>query len=112
MARVNILKQVKTPTGWRNVALRRDARNRIKWTSAGRYIIEWREDGRRQRQAAGVTPAEAVETQKQKVLELSARASGLKIEEEHVESETMIPLKAAIADFIKDIRTFRKPMTT
>lgn len=111
MARVNILKQVKTPTGWRNVALRRDACNRIKWTSAGRYIIEWREDGRRQRQAAGVTPAEATEAQKQKLLELSARASGLKIEEP-VESETTIPLKSAIEDFIKDIRTFRKPMTT
>lgn len=41
MARGNILKQVKTASGWRNVALRRDARNRIKWTSSGRYIIEW-----------------------------------------------------------------------
>jgi len=27
MARVNILKQVKTANGWRNIALRRDARN-------------------------------------------------------------------------------------
>jgi hypothetical protein len=73
MARVNILKQVKTANGWRNIALRCDASKRIKWTSAGRYIIEWREDGRRQRQAAGVTPAEAVEAQKQKRLELAAR---------------------------------------
>ena len=73
MARVLILKQVKTANGWRNIALRRDASKRIKWTSAGRCIIEWREDGRRQRQAAGVTPAEAVEAQKQKRLELAAR---------------------------------------
>jgi hypothetical protein len=43
----------------------------------------------------------------------SQRASGLKIEEqEPVESETTIPLKGAIADFITDIRTFRRPMTT
>jgi integrase/recombinase XerD len=111
MARVNILKQVKTANGWRNIALRRDARKRIKWTSAGRYIIEWREEGRRQRQAAGVTPAEAVEAQKQKRLELAARASGLQIEEP-VETETAIPLNTAIAEFIKDIRTFRKPLTT
>lgn len=41
MARGNILKRVKTASGWRNVALRRDARNRIKWTTSGRYIIEW-----------------------------------------------------------------------
>jgi hypothetical protein len=35
MARVNILKQVKITNGWGNVALHRDAANRIKWTGSG-----------------------------------------------------------------------------
>ncbi len=80
VARVNITKQVKTQHGWRNVALARDARRRIKWTvGSGRYIIEWRENGRRQRAAAGVTPAEALEAQKRKRLELGARETGLEL---------------------------------
>ena len=112
MARVNILKRVTTAEGWRNIALRRDARKRIKSSvGSGRYIIEWREDGRRQRQAPGITPAEAVEAQKQKRLELEARMSGLKIEEP-IDTEAAISLNSAIAEFIKDIRTFRKPLTT
>ena len=41
VARVNITKQVKAQHGWRNVALARDARHRIKWSvGSGRYIIE------------------------------------------------------------------------
>ena len=37
---------------------------------------EWRENGRRQRQAAGTTAAEALEAQRRKRLELEAKARG------------------------------------
>ena len=48
MARVNITKQIKSDGRWKNVSLGRDAKGRIKWNSGtGRYIIEWREKGRR-----------------------------------------------------------------
>jgi hypothetical protein len=46
MARVNITRQVKTLTGWKNVSLDRDGRGRIKWgTGSGRHIVEWYEGG-------------------------------------------------------------------
>jgi hypothetical protein len=111
MARVNITKQIKTAHGWRNVALTRDARRRIKWTvGSGRYIIEWRENGRRQRAAAGVTPAEALEAQKRKRLELDAKDSGLELSGLDKEDESL-PLQKAVEAFLKDIKTFRKPLT-
>jgi len=110
VARVNILKQVKTPSGWRNLALKRDARGRIKWSpSSGRYIIEWRENGRRLRSAAGVTPSEALEAQKRKRLELEAGSSGLELS--GIEEEEKLSLTGAIQDFLKDIQTFRKKLT-
>jgi hypothetical protein len=80
VARVNILKQVKTPRGWRNLALQRDARGRIKWSSgSGRYIVEWRENGRRRRSAAGVTPSEALEAQNQTLRSYGRQAQRLDI---------------------------------
>ncbi len=110
MARVNILKQVKTLRGWRNVALKRDGRGRIKWSSgSGRYIIEWRENGRRLRSAAGITPSEALEAQKRKRLEIEAGASGLEIS--GIEEDERLPLSGAIQSFLKDIKTFRKKLT-
>src|SRR5258708_7174955 len=111
MARVNITKQIKTAHGWRNVALTRDARRRIKWAvGSGRYIIEWRENGRRQRAAAGVTPAEALEAQKRKRLELGAKESGLELSGAGEEDQSL-PLQKAVENFLKDIKTFRKPLT-
>ena len=59
-------------------ACKRDTRGRIKWPPVGRYIIEWRENGRRRRAAAGDTPAEALEAQKRKRLELDARRAASK----------------------------------
>src|SRR5262249_62283068 len=51
VARVNILRQVRTDKGWRNAALPRKQDGRIKWPAHGRYLIEWRENGRRVREA-------------------------------------------------------------
>jgi hypothetical protein len=109
VARVNILRRVRTKTGWRNVALERNPKRRVKWVASAPYLIEW--PGARRRQAAGTTPSEAAEAQKRKHFELEAQARGLKIEE-HVETETPSPLDTAIEEFLKDIRTFRKAMTT
>ena len=109
MARVNILRRLKTSKGWGNVALKRNARGRVQWPSGGRFLIEWREDGRRLRASAGDTPAEALEAQKRKRLELEAGASGLELS--GIEEEERLPLAAAIQSFLKDIKTFRKKLT-
>ena len=110
MARVNILRRVKTSKGWGNVALKRNAKDRIQWPSGGRYLIEWRESGKRLRASAGDTPAEALEAQKRKRLELDAKASGLELAGLIKEDES-IPLQRAVENFLKDIKTFRKPLT-
>lgn len=111
MARVNILLRIRTQTGWRNVALQRTPKGKIRWTTTGSYLIEWRENGRRLRQAAGTTPADATEAQKRKKLELEAAKSGLEILTPGTPPDA-INLNTAIADFIEDVRTFRKPLTT
>ena len=49
MARVNILRRVKTAKGWGNIALKRNAKRRIQWPAGGRFLIEWRENGKRVR---------------------------------------------------------------
>jgi hypothetical protein len=109
VARVNILRQVKTSTGWGNVALKRNAKGCVQWPSGGRFLIEWREDGKRLRASAGDTPAEALEAQKRKRLEIEAGASGLEIS--GIEEEERLPPGAAIQSFLKDIKTFRKKLT-
>ena len=38
MARVNILRQIRTEKGWRNAALPRKKDGRINWPSRGRYL--------------------------------------------------------------------------
>jgi hypothetical protein len=112
VARVNILRQVRTDKGWRNAALPRKQDGRIKWPSHGRYLIEWLDNGRRIREAAGVTPAQALEAQKRKRFELEARASGLEVLDPDIESEAdALPLTGVMNKFLQDIRTFRKPLT-
>ena len=111
MARVNILRRVKTSKGWANVALKRNVKRRIQWPSGGRFLIEWRENGKRLRASAGETPAEALEAQKRKRLELGARESGLELSGLK-EDEESLPLQNAVENFLKDIKAFRKPSPT
>jgi integrase/recombinase XerD len=59
--------------------------------------------------AAGGTPAEALETQKRKRLELGAKETGLELSGLHEEEK--LPLARAVEIFLNDIKTFRKPLT-
>jgi hypothetical protein len=96
-----------------NVPLMRNARGGIRWPATGPYLIEWRENGRRLRAAAGVTPSEALEAQKRKRLELDAHSSGLTVLDPEEEARgDALPLAVAISKFLQDIRTFRKPLTS
>jgi integrase/recombinase XerD len=110
VARVNILRRVKTASGWANVALKRNPKGRIVWPSGGHFLIEWRENGRRRREAAGDTPSEALEAQKRKRLALEAGESGLEISDPN-NKEGDLPLAKAVETFLNDIKTFRKPLT-
>jgi integrase/recombinase XerC len=108
MHRVNILQRVKSDKGWKNVGLKHDRRGRIQWPSGGRFLIEWRANGTRLREAAGDTPADTLEAQRRKRLELEAEKSGVKILDE---TEPQLPLTEVITKFLADIKTFRKKLT-
>ena len=108
MVHVNILQRVKVQRTWHNAPLKRDKRGRLTWPSGGRFLIEWRENGKRLRQAAGDTPSQALEAQQRKRLELEAAQTGVKILDE---SEPQFPLTKSIDTFIADMKTFRKKLT-
>ena len=109
VARVNLLQRVKTEKGWMNVALGRTSKGRIRWPTGGRFFIEWRENGRRLRQSAGDTPSEALEAKKRKRLQLEASQSGFELT--GLSNAEPLPISTAVGEFLKDIRTFRKPLT-
>src|SRR5258706_3491313 len=98
MARANINRQVKGLNGWKNVSLDRHGRGRIKWgPGAGRYILEWYEGAQRRRQAGGTTPAEGLEAQRRKRLELDARESNVELPVLNEEEDTF-PLQTYSAN--------------
>lgn len=82
---VNVLKKVRTSQGWRLCPVVREAngrlRNRVRVNGhvevhgEGVYYIEWREDGRRCREAIP-NSAEVLERARLKSLELEARKAG------------------------------------
>ena len=78
MPRVNILKQVKSDTGWKLVAIPRNKKGGYDWDSLpeGRYYIDYCQRGKRRRQAAGRTAAEALEAVRRKKHVLEGQALG------------------------------------
>jgi len=107
MPRVNLTRQIKTDAGWKRAPLERDARGRIRWGNGeGRYLIEWREGGRRLRGAAGRTPAEALEAQRRKRLELEAKENNLELLGLPKEEDNIL-LDHALGSFLRDIKAFR-----
>jgi hypothetical protein len=97
VARVNILQRVKIEGGWANVALKRNTTGRIRWPSGGRFLIEWRENGKRLRQSAGDTPSEAIEAQKRKRFQLEATDSGFELTNLSNDNDSGMPLVKATA---------------
>jgi hypothetical protein len=99
VAHVNIIRQFKTDRGWKMASLDRDAKGRIKWSSGPvTYLIEWREQGRRCREAAGSTPSNALEAQRRKQFQLDAKRNNIELPSVSQEDQAQ-PLAAAIADF-------------
>jgi hypothetical protein len=111
MSRVNLARQVKTDDGWKRVVLERNSRGRARWGSGkGRYLMEGREGGRRVRAAARANPAEALEAQRRKRLELGAKENNLELLG-LPNLEDNILLDRALQNFQRDITAFRKPLT-
>src|SRR5262245_60238409 len=113
MARVNILKRIKVDGRWKMVSIpRREGTDNYDWKALpeGRYLIEWYERGKRRREAAGITAAEALNAVRLKKHQLEGKALGIAAEVEEEEPKRR-PLHVAIKRYLDVVSALKKPNT-
>jgi len=113
MARVNILKQVKVNHRWKLVSIPHDQHGRQNWKALpeGRYFIEWWERGKRKRQAAGATTADALEAARRRKHILEGRALGIEGYAAADEEAKRTPLHVALKRYLEVVEGLKKPNT-
>lgn len=110
MARINILKKIKSGKNWTIVSIpkNKDGSNNWKALPNGRYFIEWYEAGKRKRKAAGITVAQAKEVARRKRHDLEGQALGLIDPSKEIEST---PLHVAVKKYLGLVEGLKKPNT-
>jgi len=116
MGRVNIVKQVKVDGKWTLRSIPKKKSGHYDWAALpdGDYFVEWREDGRRRRQPAGNTAAQAMEEQRRKRHELEAHALGFAPRNgtSEVAAAAEPPTVRKLIDrYLDQIKTLKKPNT-
>jgi integrase len=113
MARVNIVKKVKVDGVWKLLSLPRNSKGNYDWNALpqGLYLIEWYAAGKRRRESAGVTAAQALESQRRKKHELEGRHLGVPGFEQAGEAPKKPPLHIAVAKYLEQIEALKKPNT-
>jgi len=114
MPRVNILKQVKVGGRWRLRSIPRTAQGRYDWKALpeGRYLIEWYDQGKRRRQTAGATVAQALEAARRRKHLLEGRALGFARHSTPEEEEAeRTPLHVAVRRYLDRVEGLKKPNT-
>jgi hypothetical protein len=81
VSRVNIVKKVKIEGVWKLLSLPRNAKGNYDWNAfpQGLYLIEWYAGGKRRRESAGVTAAQALDAQRRKKHQLEGRKLGSRV---------------------------------
>lgn len=112
MPHVNILKKIRTGDEWKLVSIPRDRKDRYNWQALpeGRYFIEWYSAGRRKRQSAGVTAAQALEAQRRKEHELEGEVLGITSQSLSREIQKT-PLHIALKRYLELVQGLKKPNT-
>ena len=116
MGRVNIVKQIKVDGKWTLRSIPKKKSGHYDWAALpdGDYFVEWREDGRRRRQPAGKTAAQAMEEQRRKRHELEAHALGIAPQNE-ISGVVTAPeppsVQRLIDRYLDQIKTLKKPNT-
>jgi integrase len=113
MARINILKRIKVDGRWKMVSIpRRKDNDSYDWKSLpeGRYLIEWWERGKRRRQGAGITTAEALDAARRKKHDLEGKALGL-VESVEEPEPKRAPLHLAVKKYLEVVEALKKPNT-
>src|SRR6516164_8683712 len=115
MGRVNIVKQVKVDGKWTLRSIPKKKSGHYDWAALpdGDYFVEWREDGRRRRQPAGNTAAQAMEEQRRKRHELEAHALGFAppIGAAVAAAAELPAVRKLIDRYLDQIKTLKKPNT-
>lgn len=113
MARVNIVKKVKVDGTWKLLSVPRNAKGNYDWNALqqGLYLVEWYAAGKRRRESAGVTAAQALEAQRRKKHELEGRALGVPGFEQAGETPKKPALHVAVAKYLEQIEALKKPNT-
>jgi integrase/recombinase XerD len=111
--RVNLLKQIKADGVWVLRSIPRKASGGYDWSALpdGRYFIEWYEAGKRRRETAGLTVAQAQEAQRRKRHELEGRKLGVPGYGPPSEAPGVVPLASAVTQYLEHVETLKKPNT-
>jgi integrase/recombinase XerD len=112
MARVNILKQVKSGDRWRLIAIPRNKKGDYDWQALpeGRYFVEWYERGKRKREAGGGTVSEVQEVARRRRHVLEGRALGL-IKDPDGEEAKRTTVHVAVKRYLESVEALKKPNT-
>ena len=112
MPHVNVLKQVNIAGPWRLRSIPRKRTGGYDWSTLpdGRYFIEWYDKGKRRRQAAGSTVAEAQEAQRRKRHELEGRNLGVPGFESGPQLNTQY-LRTLVNKYLNQVEVLKKPNT-
>jgi site-specific recombinase XerD len=113
VSHVNIVKKIKIDGDWKLLSIPRNAKGNYDWTALpeGLYLIEWRAAGKRRRESAGVTAAQALEAQRRKRHELEGRKLGVPGFELAGESPKTPALHVAVQKYLAQIEALKKPNT-
>ena len=113
MSRVNVVKRIKIDGRWKMFSIPRNAKGNYDWNAIadGRYYVEWYVGGKRRREGAGVTAAQALEAQRRKRHELEGRQLGLPGFETAGETTKKPPLHVAVKKYLEQIDALKKPNT-
>ncbi len=111
MARVTILKQIKVDDRWKLVWIPRKDGDKYDWNALpdGRYFVEWWQNGKRKREAAGATASDALEVARRRKHKLEARALGL--EKDPAEEISRTPLHVSAKKYLDVVEGLKKPNT-
>jgi site-specific recombinase XerD len=113
VSHVNIVKKIKIAGDWKLLSIPRNAKGNYDWNALpeGQYLIEWRAGGKRRRESAGVTAAQALEAQRRKRHELEGRKLGVPGFELAGETPKTPALHVAVHKYLGQIEAPKKPNT-
>jgi site-specific recombinase XerD len=113
VSHVNIVKKIKIDGDWKLLSIPRNAKGNYDWNALpdGLYLIEWRAGGKRRRESAGVTAAQALEAQRRKRHELEGRKLGVPGFELAGETPKLPARHIAVRNYLAQIEALKKPNT-